>query len=104
LGSCAVLVGLAMGAKLVVASGRDDRVLDQLRIFSTERVVAVKLGGDLERDKRAIAVAANGADMVYDMVYDMLGNARSCERDPNRARRWRRIWQQRRVRRLQYGP
>jgi len=71
IGSCAVLIGLAMGAGRIIAVGREREVLAQLRSVNPDRVEPVELQGDLERDKRAIAAAAKGADLVYDMV----GNA-----------------------------
>lgn len=72
IGSAAVLVGLAMGAERVIAVGREQSVLRELQAFDPARVTTVKLAGDLEKDKAAIATAcAGGADLVY----DILGNA-----------------------------
>jgi alcohol dehydrogenase len=75
IGSSAILVALAMGAKRVVAVGREENVLDELRTVDPDRVQTVKLKGDLESDKRAIQAAGGPADLVY----DMLGNARTFE-------------------------
>jgi alcohol dehydrogenase len=73
IGSCAVLIGLAMGASRIVALGRERDVLEQLRSIDPGRVRTVALQGDLEGDKRAVSEAAEGADLVY----DMLGNVRT---------------------------
>lgn len=73
IGSCAVLLGLALGARRIVALGREAGVLEQLQSMSPARIATVELKGDHERDKQAIAAAAGGADLVY----DMLGNVRS---------------------------
>ena len=73
IGSCGVLVGLAMGGRRVIALGREDGVLKLLKAFDPNRVVALKLTGHLERDKEMVAHAADGADLVY----DMLGNVPS---------------------------
>jgi alcohol dehydrogenase len=68
IGSLAVLVGLAMGAGRVIALGREQAVLEKLKEFEPNRVVGVKLAGDLERDTNAVKAAAGGADLVYDML------------------------------------
>jgi alcohol dehydrogenase len=41
IGPCAVLVGLALGAKRVIALGREQKVLQQLKSFDPSRVVPV---------------------------------------------------------------
>lgn len=68
IGSCGLLVGLAMGASRVVALGREESVLQQLKALDPRRVATVKLENNLERDKEAVAMAAGGADLVYDML------------------------------------
>jgi len=73
IGSIAILVGLAMGAKRVFALGREERVLNNLQTFDPARVATVRLEGELERDRQAVMAACRGADLVY----DMLGNVPS---------------------------
>lgn len=73
IGACAVMLGLAMGARRIVALGRDDGILEQLKTLDPMRIATVSLKGDFERDKREIAAAAGSADLVY----DMLGNVSS---------------------------
>jgi alcohol dehydrogenase len=73
IGSCAVVVGLAMGARRIVALGREPGVLEQLKSIDPNRIETVALKGDPEGDKRSIAATASGADLVY----DMLGNVRT---------------------------
>jgi len=66
-GQAAVQVALAMGAGLVVAAGRNRTVLDRLASF--DRVVSVRLTGDLEADTAALrAATGGGADLGFDMV------------------------------------
>jgi alcohol dehydrogenase len=74
IGSSAVSVGLAMGAKRIVALGREARILEQLKTFDPHRVTTVQLRGELEQDKQAVAAATTGG---ADVVYDMLGNVPS---------------------------
>ena len=73
IGSCAVLIGLAMGARRIVALGRERDVLGQLKSIHPARIETIELKGDFDQDKQRIAAAAGGADLVY----DMLGNART---------------------------
>jgi alcohol dehydrogenase len=68
IGACAVLIGLAMGARRIVALGREAGVLQQLEAIDPARIETVELKGDLERDRENIATAADGADLVYDML------------------------------------
>ncbi|MBV9746058.1 MAG: zinc-binding dehydrogenase [Acidobacteriia bacterium] len=75
IGSCAVLVGLALGAKRVVALGREEGVLERVRALDPKRVKAVRLTGDFEADKQSVAAITGGADLVY----DILGNVPSFE-------------------------
>ncbi|GAA1459888.1 quinone oxidoreductase family protein [Williamsia maris] len=68
-GSAAVSVGLAMGARRVVAVGRNRHVLDDLRTRFGDRVRAVALTGDAEADRAAMLAAAGGpVDMVLDLL------------------------------------
>jgi alcohol dehydrogenase len=68
IGSTAVLIALAMGAKRVVALGREESVLNQIKDIDRKRIDTVKLNGNLETDKRSVAAIAAGADLVYDML------------------------------------
>jgi alcohol dehydrogenase len=68
IGASAVLVGLAMGAKLVVAVGREENVLQEVKALNEKRIRTVKLQGSLVEDKHAIGEAAGGADLVYDIL------------------------------------
>lgn len=71
-GSGAVLLGLAMGAGRVVATGRNQAALDQLARIGGDRVRTVTLGGEAATDTAAIRDAAGGG---AHLVYDMLGDA-----------------------------
>jgi alcohol dehydrogenase len=68
-GSSAVAVALAMGAASVVAPGRNEKVLDDLKRRFGHRLCPVKLSGnendDRERMKRA---APGGIDCVLDIL------------------------------------
>jgi alcohol dehydrogenase len=68
IGACAVLIGLALGARRVVALGREAAILEQLKSIHPGRIETVELRGDLEQDRRAVASVAAGADLVYDML------------------------------------
>ncbi len=68
IGSCAVLVGLAVGAKRIVALGRDTDILEQLQSIDSSRIEIVEMKADLEENKRRIAAVGSGADLVYDML------------------------------------
>ena len=68
IGSTVVLIALAMGAKRVVALGREESVLNQLKDIDRKRIDTVKLNGNLETDKRSVAAIGAGADLVYDML------------------------------------
>jgi alcohol dehydrogenase len=68
IGSTAVLVGLALGAKRVIALGREGIALNKLQEIDPKRVVTVRLQGDFESDKHAVVAVARGADLVYDML------------------------------------
>jgi alcohol dehydrogenase len=68
-GSSAVAVGLAMGAGLVVAPGRNRAVLDDLVKRFGSRVRPVVLSGDEAADGAAMRKAAQGPiDMVLDLL------------------------------------
>jgi alcohol dehydrogenase len=76
IGASALPVALAMGAKRVIALGREAGILEQLKTFDPDRVITVQLTGSAENDKQAVVAAtAGGADVVY----DMLGNVPSFE-------------------------
>jgi alcohol dehydrogenase len=68
-GSAGVMVGVAMGAARVVATGRNAQVLADLERRFGERVRTVKMSGDAEEDRRQMQQAAGGAiDIVLDLL------------------------------------
>ena len=68
-GSTAVAVGLAMGAGCVVAPGRNEAVLDDLKRRFGPRVRTVKLTGDEDTDVAQMKKAAPGPiDFVLDLL------------------------------------
>ncbi|WP_037568943.1 alcohol dehydrogenase catalytic domain-containing protein [Phaeacidiphilus oryzae] len=68
-GSSAVAVGLAMGAGLVVAPGRNRKVLARLAERFGPRVRTVPLSGDPETDTATMVEAAEGpVDVVLDLL------------------------------------
>lgn len=69
LGSAAVPLGLAMGAARVVAVGRDAQTLEKLSAFNPQRVVSLRLSGDVAEDAARInAVSGGGAHVALDLV------------------------------------
>ncbi len=69
IGSATVALALAMGARCVVAPGRNVAVLDDLRRRFGERLVPVRLTGDGEADTAAMRAAAPGPiDAVQDFL------------------------------------
>ena len=56
-GSGGVAVALAMGASAVIATGRNQQALDDLRRRFGERVRPVRMVVDEERDRKAIQAA-----------------------------------------------
>lgn len=68
-GSAAVAVALAMGARCVVAPGRNVAMLDDLVRRFGDRVLPVVLTGDEDTDRAAMRAAAPG---VIDLVLDLL--------------------------------
>lgn len=73
-GSAGVMVGLAMGARRVVAIGRDRGALERLAGTLGPRVVPAALGGDMAADIATIQAAAQGK---ADVALDLLGQATS---------------------------
>lgn len=68
-GSATVLTALAMGARLVVAPGRNETVLGDLKRRFGARLETVRLRGDPARDGAAILEAGGGAiDVVQDFL------------------------------------
>ncbi|TDH57849.1 zinc-binding alcohol dehydrogenase family protein [Dankookia rubra] len=68
-GSATVALALAMGARCVVAPGRNRAVLDSLRTRFGERIVPVELSGDSAADTEAMRRAAPGPiDAVQDFL------------------------------------
>jgi alcohol dehydrogenase len=68
-GSGGVAVALAMGASTVIATGRNQQALDDLRRRFGERVRPVRMVVDEERDRRAILeAAATPIDCVLDLL------------------------------------
>lgn len=68
-GSAAVAVALAMGAARVIATGRNEGALRQLRGRFGDRVVGVAVGGDEDANRAAIMAAAG---VAIDIVFDIL--------------------------------
>lgn len=69
LGSSAVAVALAMGAGRLVVPGRNQAALDLLADRFGPRVRPVRLTGDEDADRTAMAAAADGpVDMVIDLL------------------------------------
>jgi alcohol dehydrogenase len=68
-GSATVLIALAMGARCVVAPGRNKAVLDDLKVRFGARLKEVCLTGDPARDRDAMRAAAPGPiDAVQDFL------------------------------------
>jgi len=68
-GSAAVMVALAMGARQVIALGRDRSKLDALVGATGSRVTPLVMSGDVGADAENIRqVSGGGADMAFDMV------------------------------------
>jgi alcohol dehydrogenase len=73
-GSGGVAVALAMGARSVIATGRNEAVLDELARRFGPRVIPVAMRGEEEADRARILQAAPGA---IDCVLDLLPPAAS---------------------------
>lgn len=68
-GSAGVMVGIAMGAGRIVATGRNAQVLADLERRFGDRVRTVKMSGNEEEDRRQMQRAAGGAiDVVLDLL------------------------------------
>jgi alcohol dehydrogenase len=68
-GSAGVAVGIALGAKYVVAAGRNTAALDNLVARFGDRVRPAVLHGDAEADQAAMRAAASGSiDCVLDIM------------------------------------
>ncbi|CAO3427427.1 alcohol dehydrogenase catalytic domain-containing protein [Azospirillum endophyticum] len=68
-GSATVATALAMGARSVIAPGRNEKILDDLRRRFGERVVPVRLSGEADRDSEAMMRAAPAPiDAVLDFL------------------------------------
>lgn len=72
-GSSGVAVALAMGAARVVAPGRDEKMLAELENRFGSRVRTVRLTGDEDADRKAMA-AAGPIDVVLDLLPPSVGN------------------------------
>jgi alcohol dehydrogenase len=73
-GSGAVMLAVAMGAGRVVAVGRRQAALEQLREAFGPRVIPAKVTGDAQKDLATIRHAAGGR---ADVALDLLGAAKS---------------------------
>jgi alcohol dehydrogenase len=73
-GSGAVMLAVAMGAGRVVAVGRRQAALEQLREAFGPRVIPAKVTGDAQKDLATIRQAAGGR---ADVALDLLGAAKS---------------------------
>ena len=68
-GSAAVAVALAMGARAVIATGRNGAALEELTRRLGKRVLAVQMHGDEEKDRaRILAAAPDPIDCVLDIL------------------------------------
>jgi alcohol dehydrogenase len=68
-GSAGVMVGIAMGAVRIVATGRNAEVLADLERRFGDRVRTVKMSGNEEEDRRQMQQAAGGPiDIVLDLL------------------------------------
>jgi alcohol dehydrogenase len=68
-GSAAVLLALALGARRVVAAGRNRTALEALARAGGSRVATVALSGDVEKDAEALRSSGEGgAHMAFDIV------------------------------------
>ena len=75
-GSATVALALAMGARCVVAPGRNTAVLDDRRQRFGQRLVPVQLTGDGDTDAKAMRAAAPGLiDAVQDFLPPSVGAA-----------------------------
>ena len=78
-GGCAVQIGLAMGARQVVAVGRNAGVLEEIESLDANgRVKSVALSGDIEADGKAIRnvlPGGKGADAYIDFSPFQAGQA-----------------------------
>ncbi|QUQ65958.1 alcohol dehydrogenase catalytic domain-containing protein [Kutzneria sp. CA-103260] len=72
-GSAGVAVAVAMGAARVVAPGRDEKMLAELENRFGSRVRTVRLTGDEDSDREAMA-AAGPIDVVLDLMPPSVGN------------------------------
>ena len=81
-GSATVTLALAMGARCVVAPGRNAVVLDDLRQRFGERLVPVRLTGDGDTDTTALRAAApDPIDAVQDFVEPVRRRSWRCQPD-----------------------
>ncbi len=71
-GTAAVLLGVAMGAARIVATGRNRDALAAVAEAAGRRVTPVALAGDAAADAKAIRAACGGGAHV---AFDMVGNA-----------------------------
>jgi len=75
-GTAAVLLGIAMGARRVIAAGRNRVALEAVARAGGSRVSSVALTGDVQADAGALRTASGGGAQ---MAFDMVGQAK----DPN---------------------
>jgi alcohol dehydrogenase len=75
-GTAAVLLGVAMGAIRVIATGRNNSALQAVAHAGGPRVSTVPLTGDVQKDARQLREAAGGGVHI---AFDMVGQAH----DPN---------------------
>ena len=78
-GGCAVQVALAMGARKVIAAGRNAEALKKLEeLDSNGRVTSATLSGDVEKDAaiiRSATIGGRGADVYIDFSPPQAVNA-----------------------------
>lgn len=69
-GAHGVMTALAMGARKIIPTGRNEKILEQLKALSTKRVFPVVLSGNIEHDTEKI-MEASGAPV--DCYLDIVG-------------------------------
>lgn len=75
-GSAGVMVGLALGARAVIATGRNERVLGELADRLGPRVIPVRMRGVEAEDRaRIVSAAAGPIDCVLDLLPPMASPA-----------------------------
>lgn len=75
-GLASVLLGVAMGASRIIATGRNRKKLEMIEKLKLPRVKTVLLQGDVTLDSQAIKAQA---EYGIDLAFDMVGNANNAD-------------------------